>query len=192
MSFNSTARFPLNIAFGAIGGPRYQTSIAPVNSGREYRNADWTSSLGKWEVGMRPMRKADTDALIAFFRAVKGRAYGFRFRDWSDYQVTAGQGVVIQNPDGTLQLAKQYISGSLIEYRPIATPVQGTVVMTGGGTIDYITGQVVGGSTSNTWTGEFDIPVRFDTDELHLDAVDKSQGEVLFQWQQIPIVEIRL
>lgn len=192
MSFNNSARFPLNIAYGAIGGPRYQTSIVTVNSGREYSNADWASSRSKWEVGMRAMRKADTDALIAFYRVVKGRLHGFRFRDWSDYQVVEGRGIVIQNPDGSLQLAKKYVSGDLIEYRPITTLVEGIVVMTGGGTIDYITGKVTGGSISNTWTGEFDIPVRFDTDELQLDAVDKSNGEILFQWSQIPLVEIRL
>lgn len=192
MSFNNAARFPLNIAFGAIGGPKYQTSIVTVDSGREYRNGDWANSRSKWEVGLRAMRKADTDELTSFFRVVKARLHGFRFRDWSDYQVTAGQGVVIQNPDGSLQLAKKYVSGDLTEYRPITTPVQGTVVMTGGGTIDYVTGKVTGGTTSNTWTGEFDIPVRFDTDELQLDAVDKSEGEILFQWSQIPLVEIRL
>jgi uncharacterized protein (TIGR02217 family) len=193
MSFNNSARFPLNIAFGAIGGPGYQTSIVTVDSGREYGKANWANSRGKWNVGMRAMPKADTDDLIAFFRVVKGRAYGFRFRDWSDYQVAAGQGVIIQNADGSLQLAKQYTSGDLTEIRPISTPVSGTVVMVGGGTIDYVTGKVTGGSLSNTWTGEFDIPVRFDTDEMQLDAVDKNNGDgILFQWGQIPIVEIRL
>jgi uncharacterized protein (TIGR02217 family) len=193
MSFNNSARFPLNIAFGAIGGPGYQTSIVTVDSGREYGKGNWANSRGEWNVGMRAMPQADTDDLIAFFRVVKGRLYGFRFRDWSDYQVKAGQGVVIQNGDGSLQLAKQYTSGDLTEIRPISTPVSGTVVMVGGGTIDYVTGKITGGSLSNTWTGEFDIPARFDTDKMQLDALDKNNSDgILFQWGQIPIVEIRL
>lgn len=191
MSFNNTARFPLNIAFGAVGGPGYQTSIVAVDSGREYRTADWSSSRCKFEVGMRAMRKAPTDQLIAFFRVVRGRAHSFRFRDWSDYQVGAGEGVIIALPAGGMQLAKKYVSGEFVEYRPIQTPVEGTVILSGG-SVDYITGKVTGASLSDTWTGEFDIPVRFDTDHMELDAMDKSQGEILFQWGQIPLVEDRL
>lgn len=191
MSFNERARFPLQIAFGAQGGPGYQTTITPMDSGFESRNSAWQNSRAKFDVGLRPMGKADTDDLIAFFRVVKGRAHGFRFRDWSDYQVGAGEGIVIQRSDGSLQLAKLYTYGDLQEARPISKPVAGTVTISGG-TVDYATGKVAGGSTATTWTGEFDLPVRFDTDEMKLDALDKSQGEILFQWGSIPIIEIRV
>jgi uncharacterized protein (TIGR02217 family) len=189
MSFNESARFPLQIAFGAQGGPGYSTNIVPMDSGFESRNVNWSASRAKYEVGLRAMGKADTDALLAFFRVVKGRAHGFRFRDWSDYRVGAGEGIVIQTAAG-LQLAKLYASGDLQEARPISKPA-GTVILSAG-TVDYATGLVTGGSLSSTWTGEFDIPVRFDTDEMKLDAIDKSQGDILFQWGQIPIIEIRV
>lgn len=191
MSFNESAVFPRKIAFGAQVGPEYQTTVVIVNSGYESRNADWQSARLKFDVGMRPMRKIDTDALIAFFRSVKGRAHGFRFRDWSDYQATSATGVLVPF-NGGYQLAKKYESGDLIEYRRIAKPVPGAVTIAGGGTVDYETGMVTGANPSATWAGEFDVPCRFDTDRMELEAIDKSQGEILFQWGSIPVIEIRV
>lgn len=190
MAFNETAVFPRNIAFGAQVGPEYQTTVVVVNSGYESRNADWQTARLRFEVGMRPMRKADTDALIAFFRSVKGRAHGFRFRDWSDYQAKSGEGVVVPVVGGGYRLAKRYASGGLTELRPISKPVAGTLAVSGG-SVDYTTGLVSGGA-GVTWTGEFDVPCRFDTDRMELEAIDKSQGEILFQWGQIPVIEIRV
>ena len=40
-------------------------------------------------------KQAQIDELIAFFRARRGKAYGFRFKDWTDYKATgpaAGDG----------------------------------------------------------------------------------------------------
>lgn len=45
-----------------------------------------------------------------------------------------------------------------------------------------------------TWAGEFDVPCRFDTDEMR--AVNKTRGApgaaLLFGWESVPIVEIRV
>jgi uncharacterized protein (TIGR02217 family) len=192
MTFNETAIFPRNIAFNAHVGPEYQTTLTIVNSGFESRNADWQAARLKFDVGMRPMKKVDTDALIAFFRSVKGRAYGFRFRDWSDYQATSATGVLVAVTGGGYRLAKKYGAGSMIEIRPITKPVSGTVTIAGGGTVDYATGLVTGASPTTTWAGEFDVPCRFDTDRMELEAIDKSAGDILFQWGSIPIIEIRV
>lgn len=191
MTFNETAVFPRNIAFGAQVGPEYQTTVVIVNSGYESRNADWQAARLKFEVGMRPMKRADTDVLIAFFRSVKGRAYGFRFRDWSDYQADSASGVVV-SVNGVTRLAKQYATGSMTETRLITKPVSGTVTIAGGGSVDYATGIVSGAAAGAAWAGEFDVPCRFDTDQMQLEAIDKSQGDILFQWGSIPIIEIRV
>ena len=42
------------------------------------------------------------------------------------------------------------------------SPSSGTIVLSGGGTVDYTTGLVTGGA-GGTWGGEFDVPVRFDS-----------------------------
>lgn len=195
MSFNESARFPIGIAFGAQGGPEYLTDVVIVDSGRESRNSIWAASRLKFDVGMRPMTKTDTDALIAFFRSVKGRAHGFRFRDWSDYQATVSNGGVALISGSNYQMVKNYASGSLSEVRNIAKPVTGTVSISGGGVyvVDYATGiiTVTSGAAPTAWAGEFDIPVRFDTDHMQLDVVDKNGGGLLIQWGQIPIIEVR-
>jgi len=196
MSFNETARFPLQIALGAQGGPEYTTNIITVDNGFESRTAVWSASRLKFDIGTRPMTKADTDALIAFFRSVKGRAYGFRFRDWSDYQATTDNGGFTAIAGATYQMVKTYASGSLSEVRSISKPVAGTVSVSGSGvySIDYTTGilTVASGAAPTAWSGEFDVPVRFDTDTMQLDAINKNGESLLIQWGQIPILEVRV
>jgi uncharacterized protein (TIGR02217 family) len=75
----------------------------------------------------RPQEAAQIDELIAFFRARRGRAYGFWFKDWTDYKATGqllGTGDDVQTQ---FQLVKHYPSGSVIEVRTITKPVAGTV-----------------------------------------------------------------
>jgi uncharacterized protein (TIGR02217 family) len=61
------------------------------------------------------------------FRARRGRAYGFRFKNWTDYKAA---GRLLGTGDDVLtqfQLVKHYPSGTVIEDRTITTPVAGTV-----------------------------------------------------------------
>jgi uncharacterized protein (TIGR02217 family) len=118
------------------------------------------------------------DELIAFFRARKGKAYGFRFKDWTDYKVT---GQLIGTGDGaikTFQLIKRYSSGGVVEVRTIAKPVAGTVHIykdgveqLSGWSIDVTTGIVTfttapAAGVAITADFELDVPVRFDTDHM--------------------------
>lgn len=43
-----------------------------------------------------------------------------------------------------------------------------------------------------TWAGEFDVPVRFDTDELRAQIVAGRAGERIFTVPTVPVVEIRV
>jgi uncharacterized protein (TIGR02217 family) len=285
-TFLETPRFPDNIAFGATVGPTYLTVVTPVYSGRDGRIPAWSQSRIRFDVGRRAMNASDTATLDAFFRAVKGRAYGFRIKDWTDYLCTTAQGVLTaQTTPGVYQLAKLYSSGALNETRLIQKPVSGTVAVNRNGTpiltgitVDYttglvtlaalasaaITGVTVGASTvvtlasalaglivggtlslsglggadaallngktftitgiagtaytlsvntagktitasgtgsefpqptdTLTWSGQFDVPVRFDADEMKKQIIDRNgaAGDLLVDWGSIPIVEIRL
>jgi len=138
--------------------------------------------------------------LIAFFRARKGRAYGFRFKDWTDYRAI---GQALGTGDGTtkaFQLIKSYVSGVGNELRTITKPVLGTVVpyigsvkQTSGWSINIATGALTfseapAQGSAITANFEFDVPVRFDTDSM---AVTIQQID-LHQWSDIPIIEIRI
>lgn len=192
-------QFPPDISYGSLGGPQFATSVAESASGHEVRNSAWSAGRARFNVSHGVKNPSQLAELIAFFRARKGRARGFRFKDWSDYQAS---GEVLGAGDGQaqdFQLIKTYTSGSGSEVRAITKPVSGTPVV-------YLDGQVQGsGYSIDTTTGvvsftsapgpgvvvsadfEFDVPVRFDTDSLSLSLDDAGAGS----WPEIPLVEIR-
>jgi uncharacterized protein (TIGR02217 family) len=199
MAFIET-RFPTDIAYGSVGGPQYSTDIVITQSGYEQRNANWAQARAQYNVAHGVKTQAQLDCLIAFFRARKGRADGFRFKDWTDYQVT---GQTIATGDGTttvFQLIKTYTDGGIMQTRTIVKPVAGTVnvylngvLQTGGYTLDTTTGLMT--FTAAPALGvvisadfQFDVPARFDTDRLA--ATIDSYGSR--SWHDIPIVEIRV
>src|SRR3984957_518343 len=120
-------RFPPNIAYGASGGPEFNTTVAANLAGYEQRNINWPAARGKWDISTGIKSQSDMQAVIAFFRARFGKAYGFRFKDWSDYQ---GTGELIGTGDGSnkiFQLVRNYVSGSYSYQRQIKKPVNATV-----------------------------------------------------------------
>ncbi|MAB69010.1 MAG: glycoside hydrolase family 24 [Oceanicaulis sp.] len=199
MSGFHEVQFPPDISYGAFGGPGYSTTVVTTVSGHERRNANWAAARGKWNVAHGLKKRDQVAVLIAFFRARRGRAYGFRFKDWTDYQALAqllGQGDGVTK---TFQLVKTYASGGEVETRVITKPVPGTVKIYRDGV------EAVSGWSVNTATGlvtftvapvsgvqvtadfEFDVPVRFDSDQMDLTIETYQLGS----WGQIPVLEIR-
>jgi uncharacterized protein (TIGR02217 family) len=130
MSFLESPRFPEKISYGAVGGPVYKTDVVIVNSGFEQRNAVWSQARASYNVAHAARDRDMMAEIIAFFRSVKGRAIGFRFKDWLDYKATnvegfLGTGVGTGLP--TYQLKKKYEAGVNFELRDIRKPVAGTV-----------------------------------------------------------------
>jgi uncharacterized protein (TIGR02217 family) len=199
MAFVET-QFPNDIAFGATGGAMFSTDIIETFGGWEQRNINWSEARGQWNVGSGIKAQAQLDTLIAFFRARRGKAIGFRFKDWSDYQASDQ---VIGTGDGVetdFQLVKSYTSGSVTVDRVINKPVAGTVRIfkdaveqMSGWTVDTATGLVT--FTSAPANGvvitaifQFDVPVRFDTDQIEVNMESYQVGS----WNNIPLVELRV
>jgi uncharacterized protein (TIGR02217 family) len=201
-------RFPTAIAFGSTGGPERRTEIVALGSGFEECNAVWANSRRRYDVGSGIKTLEDLVAAVAFFEARLGRLHGFRFKDLTDYQSCAPGGVVapldqaIGTGDGTtrgFQLVKTYASGPSSWARRIVKPVSGTVRVAAGGveatggalTIDVTTGEVLFNTApapgaAITAGYEFDVAVRFDTDQFTVNLASFAAGEV----PSIPIVEI--
>jgi uncharacterized protein (TIGR02217 family) len=119
-------RFPDNIAYGATGGPEFATTVVATGGGHEKRNINWAQARGRWDVASGLKEQAQIDELIAFFRARRGKAYGFRFKDWTDHKATAQ---LLGTGDDALtqfQLGKHYPSGSVMRSVP-SKPVAGAV-----------------------------------------------------------------
>jgi uncharacterized protein (TIGR02217 family) len=174
-------RFPDDISWGSIGGPRFRTTIIESGGGHEQRNIDWSQARGKWSVVHGAKTREQMDNLIAWFYAMHGRAHGFRFKDHTDFTAENewfGDG---DGAEDEFQLVKTYDIIGQAYVRTIAKPVVGTVHVFLDGveqvevtdwSLDYTTGLVtmvvppLATPEVLTWTGDFDVPVRFDSDEM--------------------------
>jgi uncharacterized protein (TIGR02217 family) len=206
MAFYETPRFPERIAYGAVGGPRFATTVVATLSGTEQRNGSWSYPLHAWDVSQGIRNQADFETLRAFFLAARGRLHGWRFKDWTDYTASHTTGLVSGLTSQTFQLIKRYTSGSQTLDRKISKPIAAgfvlkdvstTLTLTTDYTLNTVTG-VVSTTAPRTaanlnWSGEFDVPMRFDTDALQarIEARNAAAG-LLHRWEAIPIVEIRV
>jgi len=96
-------------------------------------------------------------------------------------------------------MVKRYTSGSNTQDRIIRKPVSGTCTALVSAapvthSIDYTTGIITIASApaaSNiTWAGEFDVPMRFDSDQLPGRIVSRNRADgLLTEWSDIQIVE---
>lgn len=198
MSFKNV-RISTRVELGAQGGPGFKTTIIETSSGDEYRNIDWSRQRGRWEIGYTDNMEI-IEEIIAFFQVMRGRAYGFRFRDWSDYKVDN----VIAVGDGEtkeFQAAKVYqVDESAQFIRPLTRLDGATVVLIDDNDtevaatpmIDENTGKITFSVAPPTGykvklKGQFDVPVRFDTDELPVTMLTQNVARI----ESVPIIEIR-
>lgn len=196
MSFYETL-FPVDISWGAQCGPSFKTVVVILDSGYEARNASWSAARLKYDVTHRVKTQAELNTLLAFFRAMRGRAHGFRFKDWSDY--TATNEPLPFGVSATIQLQKTYTTGAGSEVRTITKPVAGTVTARKNGSSTPVTFSTTTGILTLSagapligdvidWSGEFDVPCRFDMDEMQ-STID-APGT--YSWNRITIMEIRV
>ncbi len=169
--------FPGSVARGATGGPGFSTQIVTLASGAEQRNINWANSRGRWNISTGIRSRADMAAVIAHFHVVKGRAYSFRFRDWNDFDAT--DQAMIQITPTLWQIVKRYNRAGYEHVRTITRPVAGSVTVKIAATpvtpaaIDALTGQITFASapgSAPTASFQFDVPVRFNTDSLPVQA----------------------
>ncbi|MCX5519480.1 DUF2460 domain-containing protein [Kaistia defluvii] len=200
-------RFPTNIAFGSSGGPERRTEVVTLGSGGERRNARWVESRRRYDAGYGVRSLADLHQVIAFFEERRGKLFGFRWRDRAD-DASAPPGTEpapSDQPLGTgdgettvFALKKTYGALHAPYERAIAKPVEGSVLLAVDGiatedfTLDPTTGLVTLAEAPAegvivTAGFRFDVPVRFDTDQLVINLAAFEAGEI----PSIPIVEIR-
>lgn len=185
--------FPNAVARGATGGPGFSTNVVTLGSGAERRNIHWADARGEWNISTGIRTRVEMQAVIAHFYIVKGRGYSFRFKDWNDF--SAADVPMLEVTPTEWQLVKRYNIGGFEHVRSITKPVQGTVAIEIGGSpvvpasIDHLTGLVTFASapgSAPTASFEFDVPVRFDTDKLPVQANAWDQQIV----PQINLIEV--
>lgn len=196
--------FPIAIGADASVVPGFSTNVVTSASGFEFRNANWSQARLRFDAGPGVRSEAELQQLIGFFRARRGPAVAFRFRDPFDNSsngMTDGPGPTDQllgEGDGIrtqFQLVKCYGQG---EMRRITRPIAGSVRITidetemvSGWTLDPLgivrfdeppsEGSVVAAGY------QFDVPVRFGEDRLEINRATFLAGEA----PSVPLIEVR-
>jgi uncharacterized protein (TIGR02217 family) len=205
--------FPLSITFGSSGGPERRTDVVLLASGHEERNTRWADSRRRYDPGTGVRSLADLHMLIGFFEERRGKLYGFRWRDRTDWKScapdetpeAADQPIGIGDGDtAAFQLIKTYGSGIAPYQRKITKPVDDSVriavdgvekvegtdfsVNLATGLVTFLAGHIPAENAIVTAGFAFDVPVRFDTDRLNINLASFSAGDV----PNVPVVEIRI
>ncbi|WP_022682158.1 DUF2460 domain-containing protein [Sphingobium bisphenolivorans] len=199
--------FPLPIGREASVAPSFSTQVVESPSGHERRSSDWADARLSFDAGPGVRSEADIAALIAFFRARRGAARGFRFTDpYDDRSCAVGEapGALDQRlgvGDGVraeFRLQRFYGAGEDAQVRRVTRPVAGTirvaadgVELTSGwshvglGVIAFDTAPAEGAVLTAGF--RFDVPVRFAEDRLDINRATFAAGEA----PSVPLVEIR-
>ncbi len=193
------------ISYGTKGGLTYSTMVVSNPSRIETRYPQRSRGYWNFEISLNDKTKVKMNAISAFFAAVQGKSWGWRFRNWREYQCTnepipgfAGgttmqltrlrklttggvqETVLIKKPDLLIPITLQRNTGSGFLPFPSA----------GNWTLDVTTGLVLfnANQTGNTftWTGQHDMAARFDTDLMDATQSDFDQ----FDWESLQIMEI--
>ncbi len=204
-------RFPFELGFGAAGGPAFSTQVVVTGSGAEQRNSQWSDARLEYDAGLGLRSEADLSRLLAFFRARRGQAHGFRFLDPLDNS-SAAEGTAPAATDqllgvgdgGTTRFAlvKRYGDDGLgddpPQIRRITRPWPETLLMAvdgvsqaggwslaDGGMIEFAAAPPAGATVTAGY--RFDVPVRFATDRIEVSIAGWRAGEL----PSVPLIEIR-
>ena len=188
-----------------MGGPRRKTSVIEQTSGVEYRNTSWADSRRQYVISYQNRQARELEQLTSFFEVHGGKLIGFQYKDWTDYKscsvkdTPSASDQQIGVGDGetrVFQLTKTYEVGNLSYTRDVVLPLAGTVYVNvdgvpfGGILLPnglVMLAEVPANNAVITAGYEFDVPVRFDTDELDIMSENPHIGSA----QRISLIELK-
>ena len=198
--------YPLALGRDAAVTPEFATSVMVTASGHERRASLWADARLRFDVGPGIHSDDELGTLIAFFRARRGAARGFRLADPYDFSSHGMTGTptafdqLLDFGNGqktTFQLAKFYGETADPQRRPITRPRPGTVLVSVNGvlsadwtledkgTLIFTTPPIFGAEIRAGFL--FDVPVRFAEDRLDVAGVNFRAGEA----PSVPLIEVR-
>lgn len=152
-----------------------KTDIVPMDNGDEQRNSRWKFKTMRFVANYALLGEGAQDEVTGAFYAADACRLLFRFRDYGDYRVKASPLTVEVGTTEPVQLTKRYFFGPAFADRLIQAVSTCTVYAADGvspilGTLDNVLGLF---TPTNpwpagipTWTGSFDLWVRFADDEI--------------------------
>lgn len=198
--------YPFELGRNTAVAPEFSTTVSVTASGHERRNSLWSDARVNFDVGPGVRSEAELSQLIAFFRARRGAARGFRISDPFDFSTNTMTGSPTMTDqllgvgDGAradFQLIKSYGPDDDPQIRPITRPrgetlmvsVEGAPVidwtLNDGGLLTLGEAPSVGAEVRAGFL--FDVPVRFAEDRIDISGVNFAAGEA----PSIPLIELR-
>ncbi len=199
--------FPIAIGRRASVSAEFSTQVVTAASGHEQRVVGWSDARLRYDVGGGLRSEADIRSLLAFFRARRGAAQAFRFRDPLDASSAADNGApsFADQPLGTgdgvrtdFALLKHYGAGDSAIERRITRPVPASVTVAVNGVavtigwtlaplgvVRFAVPPAQGATVSAGFL--FDVPVRFEDDQLELARGPHGAGEP----ESVTLIEVR-
>jgi uncharacterized protein (TIGR02217 family) len=198
--------FPIEIGREAEVSAEFSTNVVTMLSGHERRNSDWADARMSYDVAPGVRSEGELATLIAFFRARRGAAIGFRFADPFDDSSYGATGEPTANDQllgigngvqTEFALVKNYGSGASAQTRRITRPRPGSIMVgingaTGTGWTLGANGRIIfenapanGAQVSAGF--RFDVPVRFAEDRLNTSRATFAAGDM----PSVLLVEIK-
>ncbi len=195
--------FPVALGREASVEPAFSTDIVATAAGAEQRNSAWADARLRFDAGPGLRSEEELQAMLAFFRARRGAAVGFRFRDpldsssndmtgepgAADQLLGVGDGVRSEFP-----LVKDYEGQQRRTPRPapgsVRVSVAGAEQLVGWaladpGLLAFDDPPAAGAEVRAGF--RFDVPVRFEQDRLGFSLATFRAGEV----PSVPLIELR-
>lgn len=182
--------FPVCESYGWEGGPEFSTQIVTLQNGREFRNENFSVAQHRYTTNFQNISKEAANNIRKVFYACRGRSRVFRYIDALDSEATKEDFAVGDGTRTTFQIGKFTVLDGVEYFRYVYalrsfTLYVDDVEITSGFTVDMNRGTITfdtapANNAVLSWTGEFDIWVRFDSDYLPftLDNVDATNTQV--------------
>lgn len=195
--------FPFAIGAFAWVEPQFSTHIHSSASGFESRNVNWAQARLRFDVGPGVRSLVDLQALLSFFRSVRGNAIAFRFRDPTDHSSAGMTGEpnardsLLGHGDGITKrfpLIKSYGEGEVRRItRPVARSIKVSLdgaettawSLSAGGIIEFDQPPSPGVPVKAGFL--FDVAARFEEEALRISRTTYLAGEAV----HVPLIEVR-
>ena len=196
--------FPVAVSQGSGTGPGFKTDVLRIESGHELRETPNLNNRNNFTVSLINKGQLELENLINLAHISRGRARVFRYKDWLEFSTTTPDGTIgisdqiIGTGDGVVtafQLTKTFLQdtdkSNVDHVRTITRPVPGTVRVSiddvetfafyvdhGSGKLFFTTAPLAGEVIK--WGGEYDIPCRFNNDDIRLNMQAFENGQSSF------------
>lgn len=186
-----------SVSYGTVYGEGFSTDLKIMRNKTESRNMQWSESRGTYTLVFNALLEEDRAKVMKVFRTCRGMGIGFRLKNWVDYKAKNETLGVMTDNTQSFQLKITSFAGGYTTIKTIRKPVVGRVKVYADGDevsadVDYTKGVITVtadiGSTIS-WSGEYDIPVRFDNDDIQW-SVDAKTGDTFIMGTDVDLVEI--